>query len=70
MSNRKDVEAINREEGIALFDDGTMMYVDDWYDDSGDECAPKDASFCVIRDDETWGYWNVDLSKFEKARTQ
>ena len=66
----KDVEAINREEGTALFDDGTMMYVDTWYDDSGDDCEPEDASFCVIKDIHTGGYWNVDLSKFEKTRTQ
>ncbi len=66
----KDVEAINRTDGTALFNDGTMMYVDDFYDDSGDECDPEDASFCVIKDDDLQKYWSVDLSKFERTKTQ
>ena len=66
----KDVDAINRNDGTVLFDDGTMMHVDDWYDDSGDECNPKDATFCVIEDEQIGGYWNVDLTQFEKANVQ
>ena len=64
----KDVEAINRNDGTVLFDDGTMMHVDDWYDDSGDDCTPEDASFCVARDGDQ--YWSIDLSKFERTETQ
>ncbi len=66
----KDVEAINCTEGIVLFDDGTMMYVDNWYDDSGDDCDPSDATFCVIEDVQTGGYWNVNLTQFEKVNVQ
>ncbi len=64
----KDVEAINRADGTALFDDGTMMDIDDWYDDSGDSCEPEDASFCVARERDR--YWSIDLSKFERTETQ
>ncbi len=66
----KDVEAVNRTDGTVLFDDGTMTYVDSWYDDSGDECAQEDATFCVIEDAQTGGYWNVNLTQFEKANVQ
>ena len=66
----KDVEAINRTDGTVLFDDGTMMHVDNWYDDSGDDCAPEDATFCVIEDEQTGGDWNVDLTQFEKENVQ
>ena len=65
----KDVEAINREEGIALFDDGTTQEIIDWYDDSLDYCEPDDASFAICGDIRN-GYWMIDLSKFEKATTQ
>jgi hypothetical protein len=64
----KQVEAINRQDGIALFDDGTCCYIDDWYDDSGDTCVPEDATFCVARDG--FDYWSIDLSKFERTVTQ
>jgi hypothetical protein len=50
-------------------------------DDSGDDCAPEDATFCVIEDinyggywvGTGWvlgGYWNVNLTQFEKANVQ
>jgi len=64
----KEVEAIHRQDGIALFTDGTMMHIDNWYDDSGDDCAPEDATFCVFEDIRTGGYWNVDLTQFERMK--
>lgn len=64
----KDVEAINRAEGICLFDDGSSMEVDSWWDDSGDECEPEDAAFAVARERDR--YWSIDLSKFERTPTQ
>jgi hypothetical protein len=65
----KDVEAVHRENGIALFNDGTTAEIIDWYDDSGDYCEPEDASFAIVGDIRT-GYWTIDLSKFEKVKTQ
>jgi hypothetical protein len=64
----KDVEAVNRAIGICLFDDGSSVEVDSWWDDSGDECKPKDATFAVARERDR--YWSIDLSKFERTPTQ
>lgn len=62
----KDVEAVHRENGIALFNDGTTAEIIDWYDDSGDYCEPEDATFCVARDG--FDYWSIDLSNRAKGK--
>lgn len=65
----KDVEAVHRQKGIVLFDDGTTMKVADWYDDSGDICGPDDATFAVCGNIRS-GFWTIDLSKFERMKKQ
>ena len=45
-----------------------LTAIDDWYDDSGDDCTPEDASFCVAREGDQ--YWSIDLSKFERTEKQ
>ena len=65
----KQVEAVNRVLGIALFDDGTHGHIggDGWFDDEG-VCEPEDATFCAASDGGRWR--SIDLRKLERTPTQ
>ena len=63
-----DVEAVNRNERLALLDDGTVINIEAWQDESGDECDPARASFAIAPLPDGKWIW-IDLQAFHPVKS-
>lgn len=63
-----DVEAVNRNEGLALLDDGSVISIDTWQDAVGEECEPEEATFAVAPLPDGKWIW-IDLWAFVPVKT-
>lgn len=63
-----DIEAVNRNEGLALLNDGSVISIDTWQDESGDECDPAQAAFAIAPLPDGKWIW-IDLQAFHPVKT-
>ena len=68
MTSNPAVYAINRQQGLALFDCGTTTPVTHWMDSSGHPSEPERAVVCVCGSPQL-GWHTVDLTQFDRAST-
>ena len=64
-----DIDAVNRNLGIALLTDGQEIPVTNWMH-NGEECFSDEASSCVCGPDSAGKWYSVNLTQFEKAVSQ
>jgi hypothetical protein len=69
--DRKYVEAVNRAEGIALISDKGIAPISSWIDEEGRDCEEPDGVVAIVGpygEEKLW--FTVDMSSFERAKTQ
>lgn len=64
MNDTAEIQAIHRNERVALLNCGCTIPVTDWFGKDGADCAPRDAIVCVAGDD-NHGWFMIDLQAFQ-----
>lgn len=59
-----DVQAINRDQAVALMDDGALVPITDWLDAFGEACKAADAVVAVAGPLPSGKWVSIDLSAF------
>ena len=61
-----EITGVNRHLGCAFIDHEIYVWVTEWLNEDGEECAEPYAVSCVAGDEEN-GWFAVDLTKFSRT---